>query len=160
MRPNMAPPSNVQLPIHHLPRVSGYLPQCPPIHPSLPQTHHVNYQPCMHRVNNYYPSDNNSPVSDYHQRNQRYQYHQGRSRYRLLQRNYRELNAIEESSQVYYPARKDEDDEDIRNDRYGRVSGRRISSVPLTGINLLVKRFLCFIACPMLRSSMRYGQDC
>ena len=132
----------------------------PPIYPSLPRTSYAAAaKKCVHQNPQYrqqqrqlryhqvkhYNNSNNNNNYYYDQ----YHHHQRRNDY------------SDEEHQYLASDDEDENYDYERLKRYrNRLTSRRISPATINRLNLLVKRFLCFLACPSLRSSVRYSQDC
>lgn len=131
MRPNLAPRLSSRLssrlpPSHNPPRVSGYTASARTLaRPSLPGPSALETSKCVHRIQHLY---------QHQQQVQHYQRHRHHSNHypRNLSYNYN----------------YDEEDEEY-DDRFQRCTRLSLRSTPgtLTFVNLLVKRFLCFLTC-------------
>lgn len=145
---------------------------------SLPRTSFSAAKKCTHRNHNHqdrgnsryyesHESNNNKFANSVFSSNNNENYHNNN--------NYKNTNNYEDNRQQRrYRDYSDEEHQYLASDddehnyydyerlkRYrNRLSSRRISPGTINRVNLMVKRFLCFLACPSLRSSVRYSQDC
>lgn len=156
----MAPSSlpHLQLPPspppYELDSVSGIISRLSPTHPSLPRPSVIGAKKCVHTKQCY--------NRQHHRRNHR-DFNHNNSNNNSCYDQHRQRRQDYSNEEHQYLASEDEDEnyDYERLKRYrNRLSSRRISPGTMNRVNLLVKRFLCFLACPSLRSSVRYSQDC
>lgn len=139
MRPNLAPPrlpTRTQPSHHNPPRVSGYTPSARTLtaRSLLPRPRALETRKCVHRSQHPY---------QYHQEQQQQYHHQ----YQQQQHQYRQ-HRYHYSCNLSYNYDYEEDEEyDDRFQRYSRLPHLRSAPGTLMFVNLLVKRFLCFLTC-------------
>lgn len=138
MRPSLAQPrlsSRIQPPHHNHPRVSGYTASARTFTArcSLPGLSALETRKCVHH---------NQHVYQHHRQQQPYYQQQNRQRHQHRYHYPRNL-----SYNYGYDYEVDEEYDDDRFQRYSRLPPLRSAPGTLTFVNLLVKRFLCFLTC-------------
>ncbi|TGZ57519.1 Uncharacterized protein DBV15_02316 [Temnothorax longispinosus] len=131
MRPNLAPRllSSRLVPPHNPPRVPGYTASARTLaRPSLPGPSALETRKCVHRIQNIY---------HHQQQVQHYQRQRHRHHPHYYPRN------------LSYNYNYDYEEDEEYDDRFQRCTRLPLRSTPgtLTFVNLLVKRFLCFLTC-------------
>lgn len=140
----------------------GYAHENLTIPSSLPQSSVVNTRNFIRRNNiNHCRHPEFRQLYRLPQNHQQIYTNQQRDQYN--KRNIQSVNHQHKQQQRGYFATDDDDDLSYdckKFEQFSRLSSHRNNSGPLSGLNIIVKRFLSFVACPALTSSMRYGQEC